>query len=530
MKKRSTVATVHSIKDGKALVAPKGKREYVLLAPEMSDRLNRDVELLVADGACTKTDYARLGFRYGVSWRTVQNRVGRLRSSRGAQAGQNQRHTQNVLPENVLTLISAHGQVKAVWEEACNTGKYVGSLSTFYRQVEATHGARTIRGITRGIPAIRRGTFEQLERALFMQGYSIDVFYLRTSLAGGSKGDKPTGAIVRETLTGVAVGSWIWPSDEVAASDISVLLAEAFRGRMFTYKNEVVFVGGLPDFVRSDNGRQFTAVELGELLNPLAVRVITSNDYRSNENGAHETIHGLLRSELLARLPGSEDGNRDHRGKLHPDERQLVTLTEAREMLDAWCWRFNTSVGKDGTTRMDAWVEGINLSDGQLPETVKPETLARYAIERAHTAKLYKLGILVDTHHYTHPDLDEYSAKRFVISRWLRDDRTIEVFTPNGQYVCTAVRNGELAAAESVTLQVASGETEKRVKNIVAQARAQYPLPEFTQVPIHVELPSNQTQDVKASPRNEADTSLSDLADILRKPTTGDSPEVEGQS
>ena len=93
MKKRSTVATVHSIKDGKALVAPKGKREYVLLAPEMSDRLNRDVELLMADGACTKIDYARLGFRYGVSWRTVQNRVGRLRSSRGAQAGQNQRHT-----------------------------------------------------------------------------------------------------------------------------------------------------------------------------------------------------------------------------------------------------------------------------------------------------------------------------------------------------------------------------------------------------------------------------------------------------
>ena len=44
MKKRSTVATVHSIKDGKALVAPKGKREYVLLEPEMSDRLNRDVE------------------------------------------------------------------------------------------------------------------------------------------------------------------------------------------------------------------------------------------------------------------------------------------------------------------------------------------------------------------------------------------------------------------------------------------------------------------------------------------------------
>jgi hypothetical protein len=525
----STVATVHSIKDGKKLAAGKGKRGYVLLAPEMSAKLERDIKLLIADGACSKMDYSRLGDRYGVSWRTVQNRVRVLRSASGAQSGRNERLTQNVLPDDVLVSVSAHGQVKSVWEDFCRQGIYSASLSTFYRQLESAHGARTIRGITRGIPAMRRATFEKLERALFMQGYSIDLFYLRIPLKGGKTGDKPTGAIVRDTLTGVTVASWVWPTDEVSAADISVLLAEAFRGSNFTYNDETVFVGGIPDFVRCDNGSQFTSVELGELLNPLAVRVITSNDYRSNENGAHETIHGVLRAELLALLPLSEDGPRDHRGKLFPDDRDLITLRQVRELLDQWCWRFNTRVPNSGVSRMDAWVGEIAASGGMLPETVQPETLARYAIERAHTSKLTKLGILVDTHHYTHPDLEERSNGRFVIRRWLRDEKTIEVFTAAGEYVCTAVRNGELTPAESVAVQVAAGEAEKKVKNIVAQARAQHPLPTFGPVPTRDPQPSTELRDRAESQLAEPEFGLGELAGILRQPPNSDLYETEDE-
>lgn len=525
MSTRGKLASVTPINDSPALKPVPPKRKYTRLCREKSDQLNADLLELLDNDGCTKADYKRVAYRYGVAVRTVEHRLAKLRDGRPS-TGWSKRRTPNVLPDNVLISVAAERQVASVYRAVKASGEYQGSRATFFRQVNATFGARTLRGITKGVGEMRRGTFEQLDQSLFMQGFSLDLFYLRCPLREDPSA-RPVGAIVRETSTGVLLTSWVWPDDKVTASDIATLLAEAFRGRIFVHGGEYVFVGGVPDFLRVDNGSQFTAAELGDLLNPLAVRVINSNDYRSHENGAHEAIHRIMRAELLDHLPGSEEGIRDHHGSLLPDERPLVTLTQVRELLDRWCWTYNVRDHNGDGSRMDCWLEQVDLWGGQLPLRLSSATLAPYAKERKRTSKLYKPGVLVDGYYYTCPELENYPHKRYVIREWLRDDRTVEVFTPGGTYVGVATRNGELTAAESGALHASAGEAETHVKEIVTEARMQRPLPELPDVPI---ADPSYIQEGEASSIAEDDASPADqLADLLRRPTRQDPESPDGE-
>lgn len=503
------LATVTPINDG-----PKRRRKYTRLTAQAKERLTAELEEMIAAGACSKVDYSRVAERFNVSVRTVENHLAAIRQG-GSPLGSGERRTSNVLPDGVLIAVAEAGQRQKVFEDLKASGEYQGSRATFYRQTSATFGARTLRGITSGVSDMRRGTFEQLDRPLFMQGFSLDLFYLRAPLSDTPPDSRAVGAVVRESSTGVLVFSWLWPNDQVTSSDIATVLAESFRGRIFEYNGEGVFVGGVPDFLRVDNGSQFTSRDIGSMLNPLGVRVITSNDYRSHENGAHEAVHRVLRAELLDHLPGSESGLRDHRGELLPDSRSPITLHEARDLLDRWAWAYNVRAGKDGS-RMDAWVEGIDLSGGLLPNREDPEALAGYAIERTMSAKLYKPGLLVDTYYYTCPQLENYQHKRFVVRQWLRDERTIEVFTPAGRYVGVAARNGQLTAAESGVIQREAKEAELAVKEIARAARDGKPAPRLPEVP-ELELPIQDPG--PSSPGRDDGAPLSGLAEALRQPT-----------
>ena len=246
----------------------------------------------------------------------------------------------------------------------------------------------------------------------------------------------------------------------------------------------------------------------------MGVRVIPSNPRKSNENVAHERVHRVLREELFALLPGSEDGLRDDRGELLPDSRPLISLAEARDLLDRWAWAYNTRA-KKGASRMDAWVEEIDLSAGLLPHRETPKTLARYAIERKHTAKRYALGVLVDTVYYTCPELEEVTNKRFVVRQWLRDERTVELFTPAGTYIGVAAANGQLTAAESGAIQKSAEDARRLRAEVTAASRSKDFVSAFPDVPIR----DNGTLQESAGGGADslpAQSPLSALADALR--------------
>jgi putative transposase len=86
---------------------------------------------------------------------------------------------------------------------------------------------------------------------------------------------------------------------------------------------ESLFIGrGLPDFIRSDNGSEFTASAVKDWLKDLGVRTLFIEPGSPWENGYIESFNGKLRDELL-------------NGEI------FDTMTEARVLTERWRQEYN---------------------------------------------------------------------------------------------------------------------------------------------------------------------------------------------
>ena len=79
---------------------------------------------------------------------------------------------------------------------------------------------------------------------------------------------------------------------------------------------------GVPDYIRSDNGSEFTAVTLKEWLHKLKVKTSYIDPGSPWENGYNESFNGRLRDELL---------NRE----------VFYTLKEAQTIIEDWRNHYN---------------------------------------------------------------------------------------------------------------------------------------------------------------------------------------------
>ncbi len=87
---------------------------------------------------------------------------------------------------------------------------------------------------------------------------------------------------------------------------------------------EALFVSrGTPEFIRSDNGAEFTAKAVREWLAPVNVKTLFIAPASPWENGYIESFNGKLRDELL-------------------DREIFYTLREAKLLIDRWRQEYNT--------------------------------------------------------------------------------------------------------------------------------------------------------------------------------------------
>ncbi len=94
------------------------------------------------------------------------------------------------------------------------------------------------------------------------------------------------------------------------SSDVLDCLGELFVNR------------GLPDYIRSDNGPEFTALAVREWLQKLGVQTLFIEPGSPWENGYVESLNGKLRDELL-------------NGEI------FYTLTEAKVLVECWRREYN---------------------------------------------------------------------------------------------------------------------------------------------------------------------------------------------
>jgi hypothetical protein len=246
---------------------------------------------------------------------------------------------------------------------------------------------------------------------------------------------------------------------------IAAVVGQAIRGRTYALTDEDgatrdVFVGGLPDFVYCDNESKLHARTLNALYAGIGVNVLPINSYSSHENGVHERLHGTLRTQVLDLLPGSSRAPLDHRGhSMSNGDGTVPDITTARDLLRAFAYKWNTEIATDGPA-LERWVEALDA--GHAVRQAMPHELAPLALEHTESCQRYSLGVRLLNEHYFCPELTKQASKRFTVRRWLGDADHVEIFTVDGTYVGTAVRNGAQTAAESQAI-VTHNADERRV-------------------------------------------------------------------
>ena len=112
--------------------------------------------------------------------------------------------------------------------------------------------------------------------------------------------------------------------DEFSRECLAVDVARRLTSEDILYRLEQLFIQrGLPAYIRSDNGSEFTAKAVREWLQRLGVQTLFIEPGSPWENGYIESFIGKMRDELL---------NREI----------FYTLSEARVLIESWRKHYNT--------------------------------------------------------------------------------------------------------------------------------------------------------------------------------------------
>ena len=111
--------------------------------------------------------------------------------------------------------------------------------------------------------------------------------------------------------------------DEYTRECLSLTAARGFRSQEVLDQLYDLFISrGIPEYIRSDNGSEFTAKAVREWLRNLGIGTLFIEPGSPWENGYVESFNGKLRDELL---------NREI----------FDTLLEVRVLLERWRWEYN---------------------------------------------------------------------------------------------------------------------------------------------------------------------------------------------
>ena len=112
--------------------------------------------------------------------------------------------------------------------------------------------------------------------------------------------------------------------DEYTRECLAIDVARKLKSEDVLYRLNRLFVErGAPEYIRSDNGPEFTAKAVRKWLDRVGVKTLFIEPGSPWENGYNESFNGRLRDELL-------------NGEI------FTTLAEARYLIEQWRWEYNT--------------------------------------------------------------------------------------------------------------------------------------------------------------------------------------------
>jgi putative transposase len=241
---------------------------------------------------------------------------------------------------------------------------------------------------------------------------------------------------------------------------------------------EIGNVGGVPQVIECDHGRDFTAKVIRRAVNTLGSHLFTVATHSGRAKGGIERLHGTIGEMFLAQLPGYTHGPRDKRGRLYgpvPDDKAtLDKIAQAAEdarrdgpdavtgedpppmlpyavfcdLFDRWAQAYNsehTHSELHGNTPLQVW----NADPTEI-SVIDPEHL-RDLLKERKGAKITGRGIRHENLHYVSDETQGRVSDRVTIRFTPHDNRFIEVYELNGTHISTAFPSDGLSPDQKTT-------------------------------------------------------------------------------
>lgn len=183
--------------------------------------------------------------------------------------------------------------------------------------------------------------------------------------------------------------AWLLTAHDARIEDSVSALAEAILGQ----QTEDGFVGGKPEFLRTDRGGDFVSEALTRGLLRIDVERQFTEPYSSWQNGRVERLNGTIdrdfAPECVGYFPGGEEEYTRRVLKVVVPTESLMTIEDLDERLGAWFAAYNhrphRSLG--GRSPLETWFSDLH------PIATAEAAVIRRSMMRSTTRRLNKYGI-----------------------------------------------------------------------------------------------------------------------------------------
>jgi putative transposase len=356
--------------------------------------------------------------------------------------------------------IDLHGSPARVVARMAREGNAQRSVWTLYRAFERvfTPGQRALVQVgDKGLRAL--SLYLRWEVEYRNQAWQADhkEMPVRTLLMNGMKPVRPWWTVFIDVYSRAVMG-WVISVDHNRA-DVLAALRQAI-----TVNDDRGPFGGKPDVIVWDNGAEFLSDDVTAACHRLRITPDPTSAWSPWLKGKVERINRTFEEECLAEMPAFLHGPVGARGRLlnRPGDAAIPSLGDGPR-LDRLC--------EDAVPirllvqRVSEWVDWYNNDrphsalDGQTPrqrwesdatpvELVPPELLRAFLLAR-EPRKVLKEGVPWAGRKYWHEDLLGHVGEEVVVAHVPHEERWIEVYTRDGDFICTAEPGRTLSPEEA---------------------------------------------------------------------------------
>ena len=405
------------------------------------------------DGALPSVVVAEIAGQVGVTSRTI------LRWA-SEEPGDRRREP---LTRSCQVLVAKHQRLAPAYREAQAAG-YPDSYDTFRRQFgELPEAIRN--GLLFGPrEATKHQVYTTFDPELCNGLWVLDGMELPNEMVRAD--GKPTKGWIISVFD---VGSRVCLASLLCFTSSSAVVAAAIAEAMVGWEGpDGTFVGGVPERLTWDNGREFINDHITSALIELALPAAAGPAYTPWLRPTLERWHATVQDEFARHSPGFTHGHVRRNGKPYTDPAGALWVPERMQAeLDLWRDKYNFDRVHSGigSTPFAAW-----CASGK-PVTRADEADVWWSFMKStKTPKVTGMGLRLNNVHYVHNDLNAHVGRQMTVRYMLGSSTYIGVFDGE-HFVCVAKRQDRLTPDEKAAVVAGRGQQLGDIYSILAEAR-----------------------------------------------------------